>query len=267
MCAAPATDKSLNSRANGQAPGGPSKIPVCQPERPEGTTDCAAKMDCNTCPITNELSALFNVTQVLAHSLDLQHTLSGVLDELQDRGGLRHGIVTLLNPESGELILRAVHDDPVPDRKLEEVRYKSGEGIIGQILEQGETLIVPRIADEPRFVDRLGVYDSEQPLCRHAHPDGHAHHRRAGRPARDRLPGDARRAGTVPGDGRQSRGPGRPAVVEHGRGTETPCQRAQPAPGGGPDPVRLRQHHRPLSGHASASSSRSGPWRSGPRRS
>ena len=71
-------------------------------------------MDCNACPITLELDALFNVSQVLAHSLDLQKTLCGVLDELQDRGGLRHGIVTLLNPESGELILRAVHDDPDP---------------------------------------------------------------------------------------------------------------------------------------------------------
>jgi Nif-specific regulatory protein len=121
-------------------------------------------MDCNSCPITLELDTLFNVSQVLAHSLDLQRTLSGVLNELQDRGGLRHGIVTLLNPDSGELILRAVHDDPARNRKLDEVRYRSGEGIIGQILERNETVIVPRIADEPRFIGRLGVYDPEQPF-------------------------------------------------------------------------------------------------------
>jgi Nif-specific regulatory protein len=121
-------------------------------------------MDCNLCPITLELDTLFNVSQVLAHSLDLQRTLCGVLNELQERGGLRHGIVTLLHPDSGELILRAVHDDPAQNRKLDDVRYRTGEGIIGQVLEKGETVIVPRIADEPRFIGRLGVYDPDKPF-------------------------------------------------------------------------------------------------------
>ncbi|WP_205678964.1 nif-specific transcriptional activator NifA [Aquisphaera insulae] len=121
-------------------------------------------MDCKDCPITLELDTLFNVSQVLAHSLDLQRTLCGVLHELQDRGGLRRGMVTLLNPDSGELILRAVHDDSSRDRKLDDIRYRSGEGIIGLILEQAETVIVPRIADEPRFISRLGLYQPDLPF-------------------------------------------------------------------------------------------------------
>ena len=120
--------------------------------------------DCKSCPITQELDALFSVSQVLAHSLDLQKTLSGVLQELHDRGGLTHGMVTLLDPESGELILRAVHDDMVQDRRLEEIRYRAGEGVIGHILETGTTVVVQRIANEPRFMGRLGVYDPELPF-------------------------------------------------------------------------------------------------------
>ena len=121
-------------------------------------------MDCNSCPITRELDTLFSVSQVLAQSLDLQKTLSGVLQELHDRGGLSKGIVTLLNPESGELILRAVHNDTVQERRLEEVRYKMGEGIVGHILEIDQTVIVEHIANEPRFVGRLGVYDPDLPF-------------------------------------------------------------------------------------------------------
>jgi Nif-specific regulatory protein len=120
--------------------------------------------DCKSCPITQELDALFSVSQVLAHSLDLQKTLSGVLQELHERGGLTHGMVTLLNPESGELILRAVHNDTVQERKLEEIRYRAGEGVVGHILETGATVVVPRIANEPRFIGRLGVYDPELPF-------------------------------------------------------------------------------------------------------
>src|ERR1022692_2346179 len=114
--------------------------------------------DCKPCSINVELDTLFNVSQVLAQSHDLQKTLSGVLQELHDRGGLTKGIVTLLNPESGDLILQAVHNDTVQDRRLEEIRYKVGEGIVGHILEVDQTVIVQSIANEPRFVGRLGVY-------------------------------------------------------------------------------------------------------------
>jgi len=114
--------------------------------------------------MTQELDALFSVSQVLSHSLDLQKTLSGVLQELHDRGGLTHGMVTLLNPESGELILRAVHNDTVNGRTLEEVRYRAGEGVVGHILDTGETVVVERIANEPRFIGRLGVYDPNLPF-------------------------------------------------------------------------------------------------------
>ena len=124
------------------------------------TADC----DCSACPVTVELNAVFNVSQVLAHSLDVQRTLCEVLEELNDRGKMKHGIVTLLDPDSGELILRAIHGDPTPGRKLEGVRYRPGEGIIGRILEDGETVVVERIADEPRFVNYLGVYDPELPF-------------------------------------------------------------------------------------------------------
>ncbi len=126
----------------------------------ELTTTC----DCSTCPIPVELNTLFSVSQVLAHSLDVQRTLCKVLEELNDRGEMKHGIVTLLDPESGELILRAIHNDPTPNRKLDRIRYRSGEGIIGGILESGETVVVPRIADEPRFIDHLGVYNPELPF-------------------------------------------------------------------------------------------------------
>ena len=120
--------------------------------------------ECQSCPVTLELNALFNVRAVLAHSLDLKQTLEGVLDELHDRGGLSHSMVTILNPQTGELIVRAVHNDPEPSRRLEEIRYRPGEGIVGQILLDGKTIVVERIANEPRFVSRLGLYQADLPF-------------------------------------------------------------------------------------------------------
>jgi Nif-specific regulatory protein len=107
---------------------------------------------------------IFNVSQILAHSLDLRRTLCGVLQELESRVGLSRGIVTLLDPESGDLALEAMVGRDGAELTPSGIRYRSGEGILGQILECGETIVVNRIADEPRFVGRLGIYDTNLPF-------------------------------------------------------------------------------------------------------
>jgi len=46
----------------------------------------------------------------------------------------------------------------------EPVRYGPGEGLMGTILDAGCTIVVERIADEPRFLGRLGLYDPDLPF-------------------------------------------------------------------------------------------------------
>ena len=43
-----------------------------------------------------ELEAMFQVSRVLSHSLDLPETLQGVLDVLDDYAGMERGMVALL---------------------------------------------------------------------------------------------------------------------------------------------------------------------------
>ncbi len=112
--------------------------------------------------IENEVKTLYLVSQVLNRSLALQESLYGVLEVLHEHAGMQHGLVTLRDSSSGEQWIRAMHDgDP---EKIERVRYRSGEGIIGTILERGHPLVVECIADEPRFLGRLGVYEPELPF-------------------------------------------------------------------------------------------------------
>jgi Nif-specific regulatory protein len=111
--------------------------------------------------IEAELEALFRVGQVLSRSLKLQNTLQSLLQVLHDYAGMQHGIVTLRD-ESGELSISAVYsgDRQTPSR----VRYRPGEGLIGAILKAGQPLVIKHLADEPRFLDRLGLYDPSLPL-------------------------------------------------------------------------------------------------------
>ena len=105
-----------------------------------------------------ELNALYAVSKVLSRSLDLRETLHGVLDTLHLVAGMERGMVTLLEPESGELLLSSVHG--VDDAEaMDEVRYRHGEGIVGTILKMGKEMVVDTVADEPRFLGKLGLYD------------------------------------------------------------------------------------------------------------
>lgn len=107
------------------------------------------------------LESLYKVSQVLSRSLDFRETLTEVLNALNDTGNLSHGMISLIDENSGDLIMIALHQNPTPANV---VRYKSGEGIVGTILETGESIVLKRISDEDRFLDRLNVYDKSLPF-------------------------------------------------------------------------------------------------------
>jgi len=57
----------------------------------------------------------------------------------------------------------AVHNDGLA--KIDQpIRYNAGEGLMGAILEAGSTIVVEKVADEPRFLGRMGLYDPELPF-------------------------------------------------------------------------------------------------------
>ena len=110
-----------------------------------------------------QLATLYEVSTVLSRSLDLRQTLREVLRVLHEHGRLCYGLVSLLDEESGELMISALHhQEEVEPFQL--VRYQPGEGVIGRILEQNQTWILPRVGDEPRFLDRLNLYRPDLPF-------------------------------------------------------------------------------------------------------
>jgi Nif-specific regulatory protein len=47
---------------------------------------------------------------------------------------------------------------------VENARYRAGEGIMGLVIEMDKPLIIRKLADEPRFLDKLGVYNPDLPF-------------------------------------------------------------------------------------------------------
>jgi Nif-specific regulatory protein len=105
---------------------------------------------------------LFRVSQALSRSLDFHQTLREVLRTLEITGHLSGGMVSVVDPDVGDLTVHAVHG--LESEVYEPVRYQPGEGLIGMILEGGRTVAIARLGDEPRFLNRLGLYDKDLPF-------------------------------------------------------------------------------------------------------
>ncbi|MET0116878.1 MAG: nif-specific transcriptional activator NifA [Sedimenticola sp.] len=115
----------------------------------------------NCSMMERELETLYKVSQVLSRSLDFRETLTEVLKTLSDIGDLKFGMISLQQESTGNLLVTAMHQSP---DSLNSVHYKPGEGVMGAIMESGKPLVLKRILDEGRFLDRLRVYDLELPF-------------------------------------------------------------------------------------------------------
>lgn len=112
-----------------------------------------------------ELETLYSVGEILSRSLDFRHTVREVLRALDELAGMSRSMVTVLDPESGELVVNAVNGQSESDTSEHlDVRYQPGEGLLGLILEEKRTIAIARTGEDKRFLNRLGIYDRRLPF-------------------------------------------------------------------------------------------------------
>ncbi len=99
-----------------------------------------------------ELSLLLEISQILDRSLDLRDELGPLLKAIVKHTGMLRGTITLFDRETGELFIEAAHGLSGP--QLERGRYKPGEGIVGRVAQTGRPMVIPRVSQEPRFLNR-----------------------------------------------------------------------------------------------------------------
>jgi Nif-specific regulatory protein len=99
-----------------------------------------------------ELSLLFEISQILDSSLDLRTVVEPVLEVVTRSLDMMFATLTLLNRQTGEISIEAAYGlSPSQKRRG---RYKLGEGITGTVIQTGKPAIVPKISEEPLFLDR-----------------------------------------------------------------------------------------------------------------
>jgi Nif-specific regulatory protein len=100
----------------------------------------------------NELRLLFEISQALNRNLDLSTVLRPVLERMSQFMGLIRATVTILNRESGSILIDMACG--LSTKELERGRYRLGEGITGTVVETGEPAIVKKVSQDARFLDK-----------------------------------------------------------------------------------------------------------------
>ena len=100
----------------------------------------------------DEISALYDISCALNENLDLKKSLQRVLELMTDSFDAVWGAVSILNPLRNEINVEVVHGPLKSPTKG--VSYKLGEGITGRVIETGQPIAIPKISEEPRFLNR-----------------------------------------------------------------------------------------------------------------
>ncbi len=107
-----------------------------------------------------EVTLLYEISQALNEHLDLKKALYKVLDILSSSMDMVRGTVSLLNPLRDEINIEVAHS--LSRSTIERVKYKLGEGITGRVIQSGKAVAIPKISEEPLFLDRTATRKNQK---------------------------------------------------------------------------------------------------------
>ncbi len=101
-----------------------------------------------------ELSLLFEISTKLSETLDLKTALKPILQMTAEHMEIHRGTLTILNRNRREIAIEEAYGLRPEERA--KGKYRMGEGVTGKVIDTGQPAIIPRISEEPLFLDRTG---------------------------------------------------------------------------------------------------------------
>ena len=102
-----------------------------------------------------ELTLLFEVSRILDRGMDLREVAGPVLKAIAKHMGMVRGTLMLRERGSDEISIAEAYGLSRKQQKLG--RYNIGEGVSGRVVQTGRPVVVPKISEEPMFLDRTGA--------------------------------------------------------------------------------------------------------------
>ncbi len=107
-----------------------------------------------------DITLLYEISETLNQHTDLKKSLFTVLDNLASAMQMMRGTITILNPVTNEINIEVAHG--LTRSAMQRGKYKLGEGITGRVIQAGKPVTIPKISQEPMFLDRTSTRKSQQ---------------------------------------------------------------------------------------------------------
>ncbi|MBI5443308.1 MAG: sigma 54-interacting transcriptional regulator [Deltaproteobacteria bacterium] len=107
-----------------------------------------------------KLKVLYEISRVIGQALDLDSTLERILTVLSETLELKRGTVTLANPRTRRLAIRASHGLTAEEKRRGV--YRLNEGVTGRVFRTAQPFVVPDIRREPLFLNKTGARSIEK---------------------------------------------------------------------------------------------------------
>ncbi len=106
-------------------------------------------------PARKKLDCLYSLSAVLSRPGNLEEALNETLGLLNRHLGISRGAISLLNSRTGRINLVAAYG--LSPEEMARGSYDLGEEVTGRVVETGRPMAVPKVAEEPLFLDRTGT--------------------------------------------------------------------------------------------------------------
>ena len=109
--------------------------------------------------IMHELTVLYEISRILDRTEDIKQIITPILEALTEYTPVLRGAITLLNRDTGEILIESALG--LTENQKKKGRYRVGEGITGQVVKTGVPVIIPDISKDTRLVNKTGAERSD----------------------------------------------------------------------------------------------------------
>ncbi len=106
----------------------------------------------DNCLKIRELDILLELTSMLSgKEVDLNNVIRSLAEHLD----VYRLFLTIFNRESQDIVIEGAYG--ISDAQIKDGVYRKGEGVIGKVIERGETYVIPDIAQSSEFLNRTNA--------------------------------------------------------------------------------------------------------------
>jgi len=101
---------------------------------------------------TLEIAVLHEISIEISKSSNFNEFVYKIFEILDEKMGMTRGTLRLLHIPTNEIVTEVAYG--VSEEARRRGKYKIGEGITGRVIEKGEPAVIPRVDEDPLFLNR-----------------------------------------------------------------------------------------------------------------